>query len=193
MKHLCFALLFLFSAHTRDFAQGKKNSNYLDPNSFSIALENNFFKGFASDSCYSGFHLLSIDFTNNDYGDIKILGSLHHYYELRLKELIKSQIKSLSKRDVLLFRNNRAKLFLPIFFDITTNCKVRNEFPSNANADSLMRNINRQALENFGLVLLAKQKGSIMSSYKELQFMNATKCLLLRPCYITVEQANKIM
>ena len=89
MKLLFFILCFFYSF----YSDAQENVLNIKPyNDLGLYLKEKFYSDSITQSCYSGFHYVEIEFIKNETAKVKITGSINNEYETKIKKILTEDI-----------------------------------------------------------------------------------------------------
>lgn len=170
------------------FCQGQKINELNDSDTvLSNHIKNYFFNDFNSDSCYSGIHFTQIEINSENRFNITFSGILPPSLANRLSDLISKSENLWDRKFLKKCRKKNIVLMLPVFFDISSNCKSGIKIDEKAAEEFFAGKLQKEILFEESIKTLVSRHLSIVSSFENLRSPepgSKKRCILLTPCYI---------
>jgi|GEM_PF-6876059 len=178
MKVYLFVLLTLIA--TASLAQQKQTVEPADT-VLAAYLQHQFYSESFVDTCYTGIHLLEINFSSRTISTF-ISGNLNSVYKRRIESLLSDPLKIWDKRYVEYCKKNKIHIVLPILFVINANC-YRLGDPNNP-----VDPVSKATVNELAIKMLNSQSISLKQSFNQIgleQKGKVANCILVAPCTIS--------
>jgi len=180
---ILFILLFFFCYVGR--AQKKLIQKYSTDTTLSQYITTHFYNGKENDTCYSGIHLIKIQFSGKRSQMVSISGELPNQLTERIKQLIEKFSTSYFNPKFINYCKRKKKAIIqPILFDISSNCFFYDSTMAFKNSEKILKDTTGRELPKLVIHNLIVQQFSVIKSFKEIGNDQYTNCIILKSCII---------
>ena len=185
---ILFIFLFLFCSI--GYGQKKSIQKYSTDTTLSEYINAHFYNDKENDTCYSGIHLIRIQFSPKRSPLISINGELPDQYIGRIKQLVgKFSASYFNPKFIKYCKRTKKMIVQPILFDISTNCISIDSTLKFKNSEKILKDTTGRELPKFVIHNLIVQQFSIINSFKTISDNEYPNCIILKSCII---QSKKI-